>query len=379
MTEPNPADPTPGGPTRVLLLGTGDAGGELVRALEALGVTVAVGQCTDGPEKLTELTALLDEHTPDVVVATSDDVSTDVLIAASERDGVEVVPTPRAVRLSHDREGLRRLAADELGLPTVPFWFAGSAEELAAVAGHAGFPLAVSPAADDAATAATPTKGRSVLLRTEDVEPAWRAATDGSGPKRVLAETVVDVDDEVTLLTVRTTGQAGPAVHFCEPIGYRELPDGALEAWQPHAMPTSALDAARSVAARIVNSLGGRGLFAVDLFLRDDEVYFATVRVLPGDSGLVTLRSQRLSQFELHARAILGLPLDTIMISPAAAEVSAADGVPASHVLAEALATPETDVRFVGGKAVTLATAPDVVRARDRAHRVAAALSGAPS
>ena len=137
-----------------------------------------------------------------------------------------------------------------------------------------------------------------------------------------MAETLVEVDDEVTLLTVRTTGQAGPAVHFCEPIGHREHRDGPLEAWQPQPMPPAALDAARSIAARIVNSLGGRGVFSVELLVRGDEVYFSTVHVRPGDTGLVTLRSQRLSQFELHARAILGLPLDTIMISPAAAEVS---------------------------------------------------------
>ena len=193
-----------------------------------------------------------------------------------------------------------------------------------------------------------------------------------------MAETVVEVDDEVTLLTVRTIGQSGPAVQFCEPIGHRAHPDGALEAWQPHAMSPAALDAARSIAARIVNSLGGRGVFGVELLLRGDEVYFATVLARPGDNGLVTLRSQRLSQFELHARAILGLPLDTIMISPAAAEVidGAEPAVPLPD-LAEALAIPETDVRLVDGTSVALATAPDVVRARDRAHRVAAALGGA--
>lgn len=358
--------------TKVMLLGTGDRGGELELAFRRLGAhVVAVESCADGAE----LSRLVAEHAPQYVVATTSDIPVGVLIAAADTEGVEVFPTPRGARLSQDRERLRTLAADDLGLPTVPFWFAGSAAELAAVAEHAGFPLSVTPVAGSRAD------GRSVLVRADDVNAAWQVATQGtpSGAlHRVLAETVVDVDDEVTLLTVRTIGQAGPAVHFCEPIGHRALPDGQLEAWQPHAMPLEALDAARSIAARIVNSLGGRGVFAVEVLLRESEVYFATVRSLPTDSGLVTLRSQRLSQFELHARAILGLPLDTIMISPAAVEVSAGAVAPVA-ALAEALATPETDVRLVDGAAVSLATAPDVVRARDRAHRVAAALTGAQS
>ena len=373
MSESTPHD-TPNRPT-VMLLGAGDSRGELAAAFGRLGAVVVVAeeQCPDAEA----VAALLDEHAPSYVVATSSDVSADVLIAAAEREGVEVFPSPRAARLSLDREGLRTLAADELGLPTVPFWFAGSAEELVAVAEHAGFPLAITPAAG------AESDGRSVLLRPDDVEPAWRVATQSAGPsaQRVMAETLVEVDDEVTLLTVRTSGQSGSAVHFCEPIGHRVHPDGALEAWQPHAMPLAALDAARSIAARIVNSLGGRGVFAVELLLRGDEVYFATVAARPGDTGLVTLRSQRLSQFELHARAILGLPLDTISISPAAAELGAASTespVPV-HALAEALEIPETDVWLVNGSPVALATAPDVVRARDRAHRVAAALGGSGS
>jgi phosphoribosylglycinamide formyltransferase 2 len=359
--------------TKVMLLGAGDCGGELGLAFRRLGAqVVAVETCADAET----LTGLLDEHAPNYVVATTSEISADVLIAAAEREGVEVFPTPRGARLSHDREGLRTLAADELGLPTVPFWLAGSAAELGAIAEHAGFPLTVTP------VGGTLAEGRSVLLRSDDVEAAWQGAmqaTPAGAPHRVLAETVVEVDDEVTLLTVRTIGQAGPAVQFCEPIGHRALPDGTFEAWQPHTVSLVALDSARSIAARIVNSLGGRGVFAVELLLRDSEVYFATVRVLPTDSGLVTLRSQRLSQYELHARAILGLPLDTIMISPSAVEIAAGTGTASVGVLAEALATPETDVRLVDGVAVSLATAPDVVRARDRAHRVAAALADSES
>ena len=352
---------------KVMLLGTGDEGGELEAAFRRLGATVVAVERCAGAE---DFGTLFGTHVPSHVVATSIDISADVLIAAAEVDSVEVLPSPRATRLSVDREGLRRLAADELGLPTVPFWFAGSVEELTAVAEHAGFPLAVTPASG------AQTDGRSVVVRADDVEPAWQAAVDqlpSGTPQRVMAETIVEFDDEVTLLTVRTSGAAGPAVHFCEPIGHRVRPDGALEAWQPHAMSLAALDAARSIAARIVNSLGGRGVFAVDLLLKGDEVYFSTVGALLSDVGLVTLRSQRLSQFDLQARAVLGLPLDTIAISPAAAELVAGDADPAG--LAEALTTPETDVRLTRGATAALATAPDVVRARDRAHRVASALS----
>ena len=350
---------------KVMLLGTGDSGGELGAAFQRLGArVVAVEQCA----KAEDFGTLFGTHVPSHVVATSSDISPDVLIAAAEVDGVEVLPTPRATRLSLDREGLRRLAADELGLPTVPFWFAGSLDELKAVVEHAGFPLTITPAAG-----AQP-DGRSVVVRPDDVEAAWQAATEsGSGAARVMAESIVEFDDQITMLTVRTTGATGPAVHFCEPIGHRVRPDGALEAWQPQAMSLAALDAARSIAARIVNSLGGRGVFGVELLLKGDEVYFSTVHAQLDDVGLVTLRSQRLSQFELQARAVLGLPLDAIAISPAAVEVVAGDADPAG--LTAALTTPETDVRLTSGQTAALATAPDVVRARDRAHRVASALS----
>jgi phosphoribosylglycinamide formyltransferase 2 len=231
-----------------------------------------------------------------------------------------------------------------------------------------------------------------VVLRVDDVEPAWhRAMAAGRIPhNRVMAETVVEVDFEVTLLTVRTSGPAGPAVHFCEPIGHRQADGDVLESWQPQKMSPAALDAAKSIAARIVNSLGGRGVFGVELMVRGDEVYFADVRPRPYDSGLVTLRSQRLSQFEMHARAILGLAVDTIMISPAAAEVSYAGAESAAAkdadlhvVLGEALAVAESDVRLfdrpdeTDGRrrlGVALATAPDQIVARDRARRVSAAL-----
>jgi phosphoribosylglycinamide formyltransferase 2 len=240
--------------------------------------------------------------------------------------------------------------------------------------------------------AAAPGEGESVLLRPEDVAPAWQLAVSGASTTRVIAETVVEVDFEVTLLTVRTSGAAGPAVHFCEPIGHHQNDAEALESWQPQRLSPIALDSAKSIAARIVNSLGGRGVFAVELLVRGDEVYFSDVRPRLQDSGLVTLRSQRLSQFELHARAILGLPVDTIMISPGAVEVSYSDGEDKDvsggemhAVLADALAVAESDVRVFRAAEVTgdgdaswlswsTATAQDPIVARDRARRVASAV-----
>jgi phosphoribosylglycinamide formyltransferase 2 len=383
-----------------MLLGSGELSRELTLAFQRLGATViAVDRYADAPAhgvadrsavvKLNDadaVTAVIEKEQPRYVVAEATLVAADALIAVAERGDIEVFPTPRSTRLSLDREGLRRLAADELGLPTAPFWFAGSAEELSAVARHAGFPLVVKP------IAAAPGVGESVLVRPEDVEPAWhRAVAAGRIPhNRVMAEAVVEVDFEVTLLTIRTIGSTGPVVHFCEPIGHRQLGGDMLESWQPQQLSPAALDAAKSIGARIVNSLGGRGVFGVEVLVRGDEVYFDNVRPRPYDSGLVTLRSQRLSQFELHARAILGLSVDTIMISPAAAEVSYAGadatesgGAPLNAVLTEALAVAESDVRLFGrpdeteGRrrlGVALATAPDPIIARDRARRVSAAL-----
>lgn len=272
--------------------------------------------------------------------------------------------------LDLDREALRTLAADELGLPTAPFWFAGSLDELTAIVDHAGFPLTVTP------VTGAPGADRSVLLRPEDVRPAWEAAGRG----RVMAETVVDVDDEVTLLTVRTASATGPVVHFAEPIGHRVAEDGTLSAWQPHRLTPAAADAAKSIAARIVNSLGGQGAFAVELLVRGDEVYFAGVRPRPVEATLLTLRTQRLSVFDLHARAVLGLPVDTIMVTPGAAAVGATGEAPPAKpevaaVLTQALEVAESDVwLFEQGLGAAFATAPDVTVARDRAQRTAVAL-----
>lgn len=402
-------------PQSVMILGAGELGRELVTAFQRLGVAViAVDRYADAPAhgvadrsivvQMTdadELTALIEREQPDFVVTEATDpgvapvVDNDALAAVGEQGASDVVPTARSSRLSLDREGLRRLAADELGLPTAPFWFAGSVDELAAIAAHAGFPLVVRP------VTGSPGEGESVLLRAEDVEPAWDRAVAAGGRvanTRVIAETMVEIDHEVTLLTVRSAGRGGPRVQFCEPIGHRQVEGELLEAWQPQEMTEAAKDAARSIAARMVNALGGRGVYGVELVVKGNEVYFVDVSPRPYDSGLVTMRSQRLSEFELHARAILGLPVDTIMVTPGAAQVmyarqetGAADADAQDHdvrteratqALSDALAVPESDVRIFGHPksypprrlGVALATAADVKTARVRVDQVAGAL-----
>lgn len=363
--------------TTVLVLGTGELSSELVLSFQRLGTRATAAPAPTGAAALR---TLIDRHTPQVVVVQSPaaDLGADVVQALAGLEEVAVFPTPGALRLASDREALRTLAANELGLPTAPFWFAGSVDELTAVAEHAGLPLTITPVTH----AANEGAGRSVLSRLEDVDVAWHRAV-AAGGERVMAETAVDVTAEFTMLTVRTQGQAGPVVQFCEPIGHRHETGGPLELWQPQLLSEPALDAARSIAARIAGKLGGTGLFTVDLLLGADpesgaeEVYFATVHPMLTGAGFVTTRSQRLSQFDLHARAILGLPVDTIMISPGAGEVSrpASDRAALVRALPDALAIAESDVRLSGEVCVALATAPDVVRARDRAHQVAAVLN----
>ncbi|MGO9031980.1 formate-dependent phosphoribosylglycinamide formyltransferase [Mycobacterium sp.] len=388
--------------TTVMLLGSGEFSRELALAFQRLGAgVIAVDRYADAPAHgvadqslvvnmtdTDELGAVIRRFEPNFVVTASDVVATDALIVAAEAGLAEVFPTARCARLTADREGLRRLAADELGLPTAPFWFAGSLDELRAVADHAGYPLRVQP------VAATVGAGQSVVLLPADIETAWQRAASAGGRlahNRVLAETLVEIDFHVTLLTVRSVGPTGPTIEFCAPIGHGEAIGDVQESWQPQDMSVAALDTARSIAARIVKALGGRGVFGVELMVRGDEVYFSDVTARPFESGLVTLRTQRLSEFELQARAILGLPTDAIMISPGAAEVIYAghDGSgltvqssKAVGVLADALRVPESDARVFGrhepeGRrplGVAVVTASDVSTARTRAREVSAAL-----
>jgi phosphoribosylglycinamide formyltransferase 2 len=391
---------------KVMLLGSEEFSRELTLAFQRLGAEVlAVERYADAPAhgvadqslvvNMTdpdELGAVIRRLQPNFVVTASDVVAADALIAAAETGFVEVFPTARCARLTADREGLRRLAADELGLPTAPFWFAGSPDELRAVADHAGYPLRVQPVAR---TTPVGGAGQSVILAPADVEPAWERAVSAGGRlahNRVLAEALVEIDFHVTLLTVRSVGPIGPTLEFCAPIGHGEAIGDVQESWQPQDLSVAALDAAKSIAGRIVKSLGGRGVFGVELMVRGDEVYFSDVTARPFESGLVTTRTQRLSEFELQARAILGLPTDTIMISPGAAEViyagrdGSAAGAPersaVAGVLADALQAPESDARVFGRNehggrrplGVAVVTASDVNIARSRAREVSAAL-----
>lgn len=368
-----PQAPADGRPT-VLLLGTGELSRELAVALRHLGARVIAAE--DDRIPLTDadgLSRAIQQHQPEFVVTATDAVAVaalEALGAGPDHERIQLVPNARTVRLTADREALRRLAADELGLPTAPFWFVGSVGELQAVAAHAGYPLLVKPVSG---------RGHSVVSGPDDVEPAWQRAVGGPAG-RVMAETVVDVDFDVVLLAVRNEGPKGPVLEFCSPIGHRDADGAVLEAWQPQQMSDAAVDAAKSIAARIIKALGGRGVFGVELMIKGDEVYFADVTAHPHQSVWVTLRSQRLSAFELHARAILGLPVDTMMMSPAAAHLIDA-GAPTVDGLNTALRVPESDLRMFAPQqrsaalGVALATAPDVSAARERARQVANALN----
>jgi phosphoribosylglycinamide formyltransferase 2 len=389
---------------RIVLLGSDELSRELAIALRHLGAEViAVDDHPDAPAHSVadqslvlpmtddgEVSALIKRLQPDFVVTAADAVSVDALeslAADHDHELTELVPNARTVRLTSDREALRRLAADELGLPTAPFWFVGSLGDLKAVAAHAGSQLLVEPAAGPVGDR------RSVVRGPGDLETAWERAVGSAPPERqrVLAETVVEVEFYVTLLAIRSEGPKGPVIEFCSPIGHRGVQGDVQESWQPQHLTPAATDAAKSIAARIVKALGGRGVFSVELMVNGDEVYFASISARLPQTAWVTLRSQRLSAFELQARAILGLPVDTLMISPAAARAinrgrdgdrAPAAGSLSADALAGALGVPETDLRVFGRGStrqlgVALAMGPDVAAARDRARDAAAALSGA--
>lgn len=384
---------------RVALLGFGDFSHELVLALQRLGAEVIVlGRGIEAPiaDRLVvvdladadELAAALRWLQPHRVVVAADTVSD---AALADRAGVEVVPTVRAAQLTADPEALRRLAADELGLPTPPFFSAGSVEELRAVAHRAGFPMVVKPAVGGLAD------GRSVMVRDSDIEPAWQRAMSASSAARVVAEMPVEFDGEVTVLAgCRRDGAGGPAVNLCAPIGRRSVEHAngqlSVEVWQPYPMSAVALESATSIAARLAAVLGGCGMFGVDLLVHGDDVMFTGATLRPDEAALLTMRTQRLSFFELQARLILGLAFDGLLVSPGAARLIYARR--AAHpdsdvvdpdsrsVLAEALSVPESDVLIFRGDAdrprqrlgMAVATGPDVTVARNRAEQVAAQL-----
>ena len=330
-----------------------------------------------------ELRRLIAEVKPQFIVPEIEAVDTNVLDDC-EAHGVTVIPTARATQLTMNREGIRRLAAEELGLPTSAYSFASNPLEFKQAVAAMGFPCVVKPVMSSSG------KGQSIVRDDDDIAPAWDYAQSGGRVEggRVIVERFVDFDYEITLLTVRSIDPRSgkTATWFCEPIGHLQRDGDYVESWQPIPMPSIALENARSVAARITNALGGHGLFGVELFVSGDDVYFSEVSPRPHDTGLVTLATQRFSEFELHARAILGLPIDVTLTSPGASAVIYG-GIDAAGVtfdgVAEALAVEEADIRLFGKPisyptrrmGVALATAEDAETARDRAQRAASAIT----
>jgi phosphoribosylglycinamide formyltransferase 2 len=380
--------------TRVMLLGSGELAKEVLIALQRLGVeTIAVDRYDDAPghqvahssrtitmSDPAQLRALIEAERPDVVVPEIEAIATPTLVEL-EAEGVRVVPTARAARLTMDREGIRRLAAETLGLPTSDYRFCDSLQELRAGAESVGFPCVVKPAMSSSG------KGQSTLPGPEDVERAWEYAMAGSrvAGTRVIVEGFVDFDYEITLLTVRSLLGGETVTSFCAPIGHRQEAGDYVESWQPQPMSPVALERAQQIAAAVTADLGGLGLFGVELFVRGDDVWFSEVSPRPHDTGMVTMATQWQNEFELHARALLGLPVDTALRNAGASAVIYG-GVEAAGIVFdgvdEALAVPGVDLRLFGkpesflrrrmGVALARAEGEDVDTARATARRAAA-------
>ena len=347
---------------RVMLLGSGELGKEVVIELQRLGCEViAVDRYEDAPAMqvahrahvvaMTDaaaLRALVEAERPHLIVPEIEAIATDEL-ARIEADGLAtVIPTARATQLTMNREGIRKLAAEELGLPTSPYAFASTEAELAAGAAAVGYPCFVKPVMSSSG------KGQSYVEDPAGIAGAWRYALEGGRVEqaRVIVEGRIDFDFEIPQLPVRARGLDGEvSTHFCAPIGHRQVRGDYVESWQPQAMSPAALKRAREVAGRVTAALGGLGLFGVELFVKGDEVWFSEVSPRPHDTGLVTLATQNQSEFALHARAILGLPVDVAQREPGASAViyggMDARGV-AFDGVAEALAVPGADLRLFG-------------------------------
>ncbi len=349
--------------TRVMLLGCGELGKEVVIALQRLGCEViGVDRYADAPGMqvahrshvvaMTDgaaLRAVIERERPHLVVPEIEAIATATLVEIEQEGWTEVIPTARAAQLTMNREGIRRLAAEELGLPTSPYRFADSLAELqAAIDAGIGYPCVIKPVMSSSG------KGQSLIRSAGDVQKAWDYAQAGGrvGQGRVIVEGFIDFDYEITQLTVRAVGASGEVeTCFCEPIGHVQVNGDYVESWQPMAMTPTALRKSRDIAQAVTGALGGRGIFGVELFVKGDQVWFSEVSPRPHDTGLVTLCSQRFSEFELHARAILGLPVDTALREPGASAViyggMDAQGI-AFRGIEEALAVPRSDLRLFG-------------------------------
>jgi phosphoribosylglycinamide formyltransferase 2 len=379
-----------------MLLGAGELGKEVVIALQRLGVeVVAVDRYENAPGHQVAhrahvidmsdgaaLRALIEAERPQLVVPEIEAIATETLLEIEAAGVAEVIPTARAANLTMNREGIRRLAAETMGLPTSPYAFADSLAEMEAAAGKLGYPVIVKPVMSSSG------KGQSRVDDASQLQAAWDYAASGGRVHkgRVIVEGAIDFDYEVTLLTVRAIGASGQAeTHFCAPVGHVQVQGDYVESWQPQAMSAAALRRAQEIAAAVTGNLGGRGLFGVELFVKGDTVWFSEVSPRPHDTGMVTMATQRQNEFELHARAILGLPVDVSLREPGASAViyggMDATGI-AFEGVAAALAAPGVDLRLFGKPqafvrrrmGVALATADTPDAARVRAKTAAAAV-----
>jgi phosphoribosylglycinamide formyltransferase 2 len=381
--------------TKVMLLGSGELGKEVLIALQRLGVeTIAVDRYANAPGQQVahhartitmsdpaQLKALIEAERPLLVVPEIEAIATPMLEELEAAGVVRVIPTARAARLTMDREGIRRLAAETLGLPTSPYRFCDSMAELqAAIDAGIGYPCIVKPVMSSSG------KGQSKLDGPADVARAWDYAMAGGRVSRgrVIVEGFIDFDYEITLLTVRALGADGRVeTRFCAPIGHVQVAGDYVESWQPHPMNAAALERAQAIARAVTDDLGGQGLFGVELFVKGDEAWFSEVSPRPHDTGMVTMITQWQNEFELHARAILGLPVDTALESPGASAVIYG-GVDAEGLVFDgidaALRVPNSELRLFGKPesfakrrmGVALVHDADVDLARQRAKQAAA-------
>jgi phosphoribosylglycinamide formyltransferase 2 len=380
--------------TRVMLLGSGELGKEVIIALQRLGVEViAVDRYKNAPGHqvahraytidMTDDKALRDliaQEKPHLIVPEIEALNTNTLADIEAAGIATVIPTVKAVQLTMNREGIRRLAAEELGLPTSPYAFSRSEADLqAAIDAGIGYPCFIKP------TMSSSGKGQSRITNASEVKPAWDYAATGGRVNQgvVIVEGQIDFDYEITLLTVRAKNASGEIqTYFCEPIGHVQEKGDYVESWQPQAMTTGALVESKRIAKAVTDSLGGLGLFGVELFIKGDSVWFSEVSPRPHDTGMVTMCSQRFSEFDLHARAILGLPVDVSLREVGASAVIYGQHETQNLVfdgVDKALAVPSSDIRLFGKPeafvkrrmGVALATGKDISEARERAKLAA--------
>ncbi|MBL1432397.1 MAG: formate-dependent phosphoribosylglycinamide formyltransferase [Gammaproteobacteria bacterium] len=348
---------------RVMLLGAGELGKEVIIALQRLGIEViAVDRYANAPGHqvahrahvidMTDgiaLKKLVEHEKPHLIVPEIEAIATDTLAEIEAQGLAEVIPTARATQLTMNREGIRRLAAETLELPTSRYSFASSVNELhMAIDGGIGYPCLVKPVMSSSG------KGQSLIENSKDIADAWSYAMDGGrvSKDRVIVEEMISFDFEITLLTVRAINSTGETeTYFCDPIGHIQKNGDYVESWQPQAMSEKALEKSKKIAKTVTDNLGGRGIFGVELFIRGDDVWFSEVSPRPHDTGMVTMITQWQNEFELHARAILGLPVNTELRNPGASAVIYGDmnetGIVFKNI-DKSLSNPNTDIRLFG-------------------------------